>query len=70
MSYSFRALILIRIKDLNKEKILHYVLLCGCRIRIKDLNKGIKTRIPSVFLSFSFQIRIKDLNKGIKTTLI
>ena len=41
-------------------------------VKIKDLNKGIKTfnLSPHTFPSSVLEVKIKDLNKGIKTTLI
>ena len=38
-------------------------------VKIKDLNKGIKTRFRIKQISdFQIEVKIKDLNKGIKTT--
>ena len=37
------------------------------RVKIKDLNKGIKTKVIQAKTHFICHVKIKDLNKGIKT---
>ena len=40
-------------------------------VKIKDLNKGIKTaKYESRKAKYSAEVKIKDLNKGIKTDFI
>ena len=36
-------------------------------VKIKDLNKGIKTKVIQAKTHFICHVKIKDLNKGIKT---